>query len=569
MATFIFYNLNGQEIVLDDNKEINRGGEGRLIIPENITDKIAKIYHDNIKPIPIKKFEEISKIKNHIFVMPQDLLLDKHKIVKGFLMELLPATFFPIATIFNKNFCLKNNIDYDFKNNIINKLIEAVKFAHSHKIILGDFNQYNIMINLSGDVKIIDTDSFATENFNHSQILLDEIRDYLYHGNVNYNSDYFALSVIVFYMQTFAHPFKGIHKKYKTLAERMINRTPIFAKDPELTTPKCYQELTETELIEQYNQLYIEGKRFIISNDKAHKQIQQITKPTLTTYIEKDKIIINFILANTNILDINFNKTMGYVQTNDLFIIYNTENKGFITKIAEISKAKADKVFVGNKNIIFSKDNNLFHYVSDTKIDKIKNFEVANNQIFQQYENLLLILQGDILYKMYIDEVMSCSINLQRTNVFGRAFRKANSFIQNIGGINRIFYNTGKDLSNLKFDTNILDIKQAENYFIYQTIVNKEIKNIIKKINALTVEDVKYELPYFADFTYMSNTKNEGIIFIPADNKILCLQTTNFNIISEIECEYVSEHAKIAYTKSGILLLNDGNLFLINNKKAS
>jgi len=566
MAILKFYNSKNQEILIDENKEVNRGGEGRLLIPENMNNKIAKIYHDGIKPLEISKFDEISKLNNQLFILPQELLFDKKKNIKGFLMQLLSPDYFPIASIFNKNFCIKNNINYNFKKDITQKLINAVEFAHQHKITIGDLNQYNIMINQSADLKIIDTDSFATETIKHTEVLLDEIRDYLFGGKVSYRSDFFALSVLTFYMFTFTHPFKGIHKKFKSIAERMINKIPIFINDSDLTIPKCYEAINDKLLQNQFDKLYLEGERFLISINQITVDISKSVKITQVSRIDRDKIIITPILQNAEIIDINFNKTIGYIETNKLFLIYNTENKGFVTKITEISKDKADRIYVGNRNIIFSKDKTLFQYVSETKIEKIKNFEINNNQRINQYENILLVLENDVLYKVYIDEILSNSVQLQRINVFGNGFRKISSFVQNTGGINRIFYNTGKDISNLKFENTVLDIKQTENIFIYQTIENKEVKNKIQKIKGLNIDKSFYELNNFADFAFLQTEKEEGFVFVPQDNKILVIRTLDFKMISEIECEFVSEHSKLIYTKSGILCLENRNVYLINNK---
>jgi len=566
MAILQFYLSTGKEILIDENKEINRGGEGRLIIPDGLNNKIAKIYHDNIKPLEINKFNEIIKLKNHLFILPEELLFDKKKKIKGFIMQLLEPSFFPLASIFNKNFCIKNNINLNFKKQIAQKLIDAVVFAHKNIITIGDLNQYNIMINQNMELKIIDTDSFGTETFKHSEILLDEIRDYLFNGKVSFQSDYFALSVLIFYMFTFTHPFKGIHKIFKSLAERMVNKIPVFLNDSDLVIPKCYEPISNKILQTQFENLYLNGNRFLISLNQISEDIlksKQILKPQ---QIIQKNITITTILQNAEILDINFNKTIGYIETNELYLIYNTENKGFVTKIAEISKQKVDKLFIGNKNIIFTKNNILYQFISDTKVERIKNFQTDEIQQICQYENIIMVLENDELYKVYIDEILSNSIKIQRTNVFGNGFIKRETFIQNTGGINRIFYNTGKDISNLKFETNILNIKQTENIFIYQTIENNVVKNKIHKIKGLFVDKLFYEIGYFTDFAFLATEKDEGFIFIPSDNNILVIRTLDFKQISEIECEFVSEHSKLIYTKSGILCFENGNLYLINNK---
>ena len=53
------YDKNGKVLYnIDDNKEIARGGEGRIM--DVSSDKVAKIYLPNIKPLSEIKFIELS-----------------------------------------------------------------------------------------------------------------------------------------------------------------------------------------------------------------------------------------------------------------------------------------------------------------------------------------------------------------------------------------------------------------------------------------------------------------------------------------------------------------------------
>jgi len=566
MSILKFYTGKGQIIKIDEDKEIHRGGEGRILIPENIIGKVAKLYHENVKTITLEKFKSLQMIKNQYFVLPEELLFDKTKQIKGFLMKFLSTDYFPIASMFNKNFCIKNNITEKLKNNISENLIEVVKTAHYNKLIIGDLNQYNILVTKNGDLKIIDTDSFATDKIPHSGVLLEDIRDYLYNGNVNYKSDFFALSVIIFNLFTFTHPFKGIHKKYKSLSERMINKKPVFVKDAELTVPKCFTAISDSRLQNQFEAFYLNGERYIINLDGVINIGQSQIPVVQINKIEKNNLVITRLFEKVKILDINFNNNLGYIETEIGFIIYNSENKGFISKITEIDKTKAEQIFIGTKNILMRRGEKMFFYLSENEEHEIKNFTFPLNSIIKQYENILMILTDDILYKVELDKVVNNSIQVQRTNVFGKGFKNATYFIQTTGGIQRLFYNTGKDMSNVKLTDKILDIKQKANYGIVQYSDNNKILHKFVKINGLQIEETNFNLDYFVDFAYLKSDKDNGYIFITDDNMIKIIRTNDFAIISELECEFITQQTKLEYTKSGILALENGNLFLINNK---
>ena len=240
-----YFSNKGKKYIIKDSDEIHRGGEGKIMTIGSSDDIVAKIYHDNIQPISEEQFNFLSKIKNKIFVVPTELLKSEKGKIVGFIMEYISRDFFPISSILNKNFCRQNKINETFKRKTAQKLIDAVDYAHKNKIVAGDFNQYNILINKKGDIRLIDTDSYQTPAHKHSGILLDDIRDFLYGGTVSKNSDFFALSVMLFYSFTYTHPFKGIHKKYKKISDRMVQKIPIFRKDPNLKIPKVYQAVAD------------------------------------------------------------------------------------------------------------------------------------------------------------------------------------------------------------------------------------------------------------------------------------------------------------------------------------
>ncbi|NJO91045.1 MAG: hypothetical protein HC831_20335 [Chloroflexia bacterium] len=216
---------------------------------------MPKIYHNGVVPISKLRFDQLQKLDNETFVKPLDLLFSYSEIV-GFTMEYAGSDYFPFSALFNRSFCQRNAISDKFKTTIANKLIEAVKQAHFNGFVIGDLNQYNVLVNKSGDIKLIDVDSYETPGHKHTGILLDEIRDYYYKGIVSMNSDYFALSVLLFYLLTYTHPFKGVHEKYKSLAERMILQLPVFVNDSLLKVPKCFEPIQDKNIQGKFEKMY-------------------------------------------------------------------------------------------------------------------------------------------------------------------------------------------------------------------------------------------------------------------------------------------------------------------------
>lgn len=565
MAKHTLTTNNGKTLILYDKNEINRGGEGRIISIDNNKDVVAKIYHKIDKAISIDKFNSLTILDKTVFVVPEELLY-RDKLNVGFTMQYIGKDYFPLSTFFGKNFCIKNNIYNDVKKNAAKNIAKAITNAHSHGITIGDLNQYNILVNLKGDIKIIDTDSFATSSEPHSGVLLDEIRDYLYNGIVNQNSDFFAFSVLVFYMLTYTHPFKGIHKKYKKISDRMIHKIPIFLNDPDLKVPKCYSNIADLDLMKMFENLYLKGDRFLLMLDNLNLKQAPIATVSISNTITEKNIIITPVINNVKVIDVKFNQEQGYIKTEKEIIIYSARNRTYLSRKHVIKSNDFENIFIGNSNILLRKNTQLYHYKNENNITEIKNFKIEKDSIFVQKENILIIIKGDIMFRIFIDEIINNSVKLEREEIFGKGFSTATGLVQNSGGVKRIFYNTGKNISSQKIDKNIKALIQYENVGLVQFIDNEVVENRYFKISGNNLELSVNKKEAFTGFAFMPGERGDGFILEPVDDAIKFIRTQDFNEVSKIECSYINEHTNLFYSKSGIIAQEENSVFLINKK---
>lgn len=564
MAVVTYTSNKGNTYKIDDADEIHRGGEGRIMILKETNKYVAKLYHPGILAIDEAQYIYLVKLDKNLFVVPHELLTDKKGNICGFTMEYIGKDFFPISVIFSKNFCTTNNITEAVKQTIAEKLITAVSYAHSVSVVIGDLNQYNILVNNKAEIKLIDTDSYESPNHKHTGILLDEIRDYMHAGKVSQESDYFALSIMIFYSFTYTHPFKGIHKQYKKISDRMIYKLPIFINSPDIIVPKVYQPVQDKKIMQQFEHFYLEGKRYLISLKGA----SQITSPATVklTKITANELTITTIVENLNILDIYFKQDKGLVETVDNFIVFDTKNKSYTTKIFTISKKLFDKIYIGNNNILVQKGELLYHYISETSIILLTNISVPEKGFVSQFEDILLIIDQDVMYTVYLNDITNNSIRNKRTEVLGKSFTYFTGLVQNTGGIRRIFYNSGLDITNIKFDKSIKEIKQSNNVGIIQHVENNKVTNNYFKISGMKSEIYDTNLERVYDFAFMPTDKGEGIIFEPSDNAIKAIRTQDFNTVSIMECDIISENTKLQYCKSGIIAWEEKSVYLLNKK---
>lgn len=566
MAIIDIFLNSGKNFQIDESQEIHRGGEGAIYPVPNRPDLVAKIYHQGINPITQEQFDYLSKLDKNLFVTPQELLYDNRKNIIGFTMEYLGQSYFPLSTIFSKNFCSRNGITPAVKKKICESLIKSIETAHKDQVVVGDFNQYNIMITKKGDFRLIDVDSYETPSHPHTGILLDDVRDYLQGGKVSKESDYFALSVMLFNSLTFAHPFKGIHKKFRKISDRMINRIPVFKQDPELRTPKCYEPINDPKMMDQFERMYIGGERFMMSMSGSGVTVAKPKKPVVATKLTEKDLTINSVIQGANVYNVYFTGDMGFIETSDNFQVFDAKNKGYLTKSVTIPKSSADKLYVGNKNVVLQKDGVLFHYKSDTDKVEIKNFTMPEEAVIQQMEGIIVVLHGDSMTYLHIDNIMSGNIMMDKQSVFGRGFRFYGGIVQSTGGVNRIFYNTGKNIAIVKFNMNIKGLYQVGNMGMVQYVEKNKIFTKLFKIDGLKVEMSGDFFHGMSDFTFKPTAGGEGFVFKPSDGRIKVIRSQDFATIQELECSVITAQSSLQNCNAGIIAWEGDSVYLMNKK---
>lgn len=559
--------INHMIIEINASFELASGGEGTVYEIDSNT--VAKIYHDGIKPIDVRKFKFLKKLDQNYFVSPLDIVHDDNGRVIGYTMKYVDQSFFPLSNVYSKKFCQNNGIDKKVKLKIIERLIAAVKYAHQQDVIIGDLNPYNILVNNQGVVRLIDTDSYETPGFPHSHILLDEIRDYYYQGRVSKESDFFALSILAFNMLAFLHPFKGMHKTYKKLGDRMIQKLPVFVNDPAIKIPKCYEPITDNNFLSQFKKFYLSGERFLLSLTGVDDSIiatSPLQKPSLIKKYEQDDMIITMIMQESELVNVFFTSGQGIIQTKDEFIVYNSKNKGYLNQKFRVNSSDWDRAFIGNENFIVKKGSELYHY-NNGKFERLSNFEFPSKYIISQMDNILIVIGEDEMYKLFIDEIGAGTIMTQRVEVFGRGFSNHTGLIHNSAGKQNILFNSGNNISIVQSPVSrILGINQVGNVGMIKYTEKNKVRHKMFKIDGLKMKLSNFDFDNLSNISFIPSDKVDGVLFLPSDDKIEMYRTQDFEKIGELSCNIISSEGVLYKTDSGIVSWEGNNVALLNKK---
>ncbi|TAE17537.1 MAG: hypothetical protein EAZ95_06220 [Bacteroidetes bacterium] len=564
---------SGKTITIDDRYEIKRGGEGKILTIPELPNQVAKIYlSSNYQHMSQAQKNALACLDASLFVKPLELILDKKtKAILGFTMEYISPDFVPLAAFYNKSYCATAGVDDDFKLKVAEKILAGVQSAHSHDIIIGDLSGLNILVNVQGEIRFIDTDSYETAVHTHWGVLLDEIRDYLYQGQVSKNSDYFAVSVILFNLFTNLHPFKGVHKTIKSMAERMINKIPVFAQNPDLILPKCYQPIQNPALQNQYNDLYLQGNRFLLQLI-APLPTQTATPvpstlPTVATTLKYKEIYK--LQAGEKFRKAYFTQRLGYVQTNMQTLFFDANNQGYLTPKATFSySSNNEKYFVGNKNLLRQRQFDLEVWQSGQNWLTLSNVKLSETARLHQEQDVLVVLDGDFMRLLHIDDIIQDQIRIDQTPAFTAGFDTLYSLVQNVGGVQYVWYHSGKTLSTVKTSLPVENAFIVGNVGIamHETNQNGEIALAYEYFSLqnlqmhLTGERV-HELRNFAVKVVNPQT---AYIFEPADDKIVVRKADNAQIVQEMACSLITTATTLQLAQAGIIAYEQDFCYLLN-----
>jgi serine/threonine protein kinase len=256
-----------QRIQLDEKNSLGTGGEATVIL----YDKLAfKLYHtpSNEKTEKLKDFLKLLvKLPDNV-AFPIDLVYDstsKTKVI-GFTMPVAKKCK-EVINLSNKKYRTQEQVTTNEIIKVFSHMKTTLDDIHSSRLVVGDFNDLNILFNDKFLSIFIDVDSYqfgkypcavGTDQFIDPNLYGIDLSKKPYFTK---ETDWYSFAVMLFKCLLYAHPYGGVHKTFQSLFDRAEHKITVFEKDVIYPKIAINPDTLSDEILDYFHKIFKEGKR--------------------------------------------------------------------------------------------------------------------------------------------------------------------------------------------------------------------------------------------------------------------------------------------------------------------
>ena len=206
-------------------------------------------------------------------IAPVDLVYDKASAgaVVGYTMPYL-KNMEVLLQFGDRKYREQGGIDGNQVADIFRELHGMVTQVHKGGVVIGDFNDLNVLVDGQGQVYLVDADSMQYGKFfcrtftsrfvdplrcDQSQLTLTQPH--------NFDSDWYAFNVMLFQSMLYAGPYGGVHKpangKRLQHDARVLDRLTVFSQDVIYPKPALPYDRLPDDLLEHFRRVYEKDER--------------------------------------------------------------------------------------------------------------------------------------------------------------------------------------------------------------------------------------------------------------------------------------------------------------------
>lgn len=249
-------------ITIRPSDHVATGGEGEIFRASNTVIKLytdpRKMMNDEMR----EKIELLSLIKHKFIVAPKGLALDDSGRPIGYYMDYVDGEPFP--RVFTNDFRQRECFGDQKASVLVDRMREAVQFAHGQKAILADANELNwlMVINANNpEPRVIDVDSWQVGRW-PAKVIMPSIKDW---HSVRFSelTDWFAWGIVSFQVYVGIHPYKGTLDGFERgdLEGRMKANASVFSSGIKLNRAVRNFSVVPSRLLDWYAETFQNGRR--------------------------------------------------------------------------------------------------------------------------------------------------------------------------------------------------------------------------------------------------------------------------------------------------------------------
>lgn len=278
--------LNGRRISLNPSNLLGVGGEAEVYKVGNQAIKIFKPpthpHFDGLaneqEAARLRILEQRSKLPAFPkglpsrVIVPEALVTDKNGTLIGYAMKIVAPTE-AFRRFSERNFRDKG-IDQETVRKILLDMRESVKGIHAEGVVIGDFNDLNVLVQ-GVDAYFIDADSFQfgpylckvfTTRFVDPLLCDPQESSPVLNRPYGVGSDWYAFDVMAFQSFLLVDPYGGVYlpkdkKKKVPHDERPLKRITVFHPDVRYPKPAVPYGVLPDELLEYFHRVFEKDER--------------------------------------------------------------------------------------------------------------------------------------------------------------------------------------------------------------------------------------------------------------------------------------------------------------------
>jgi len=351
----------------------------------------------------------------------------------------------------------------------------------------------------------------------------------------------------MFWMFTFLHPFRGDYPQHKNMEQRVIGKSSVLSKLP-ITIPKCYQPFSNVRIIDQFREVFQDGKRFFV--DMTGQPIMATTVSTPATLVSND-LVIQLISDGVRTISVS-DRLMAYM-TDSTSTVLNMSSYGSFGRIDIVDGI----TFVGNSNYVVMKGDTFWYNGVE-----LTNLRLPHMARWYSENGVIFIVDDNYQITASIDHIMSNQILIGRNPIYGKSLVFGASVFQHIGNDKWLLKFNGHAFSLIKSGYHAKNMYQRNGFVLVEHVDRNKTRYTLCKVNNLKIE----EGCDLTEFRYFD--AKDGFVFVPSDGKIgLINPTNNWKIVGTIDCPVCTSQSRIFHTQAGMVIHTDDKLYLVNKKR--